>query len=95
MAEGQEGLFYIPNAMIDKMMVMELGPGYMLKHNSTIHVNMPVDNIFLNCNGYILAAGFPSALRFMRSYENPFNIDSPTIIWGISKEQGGYKTERS
>ena len=79
--KGSNGLFYIPNAAIDKIMVMELGPDKTLRQVDVIQFGMPVDNLFVDKNGDNFAAGFPKALKFMQSYKDSFNVDLPTTTW--------------
>ena len=94
MVKGKDGLFYVPNAAIDKIIIMELGPDKMLRQIDVIHVGMPVDNLSVDKNGDIFAAGFPKVLQFLETYKDPFNVDPPTTIWRIRRGDGGAEVKK-
>ena len=69
---------------------MEMTLDRMLKLVNVVRVGMPVDNLAVDKDGDIFAAGFPSAQRFLETYSDPFNIDSPTTIWRIRRRDDEY-----
>ncbi|KAF4632400.1 hypothetical protein G7Y89_g5719 [Cudoniella acicularis] len=89
-ARGTDGLYYVPNILTDKIMVMELGVDLMLREVTIIRVGMPVDNLSVDGNGDIWAVGFPKALEMTASLENPFNVHPRATIWRIRRGAEGY-----
>ena len=93
---GPDGLYYVPNSFSNKIMIMELLPDLTLRKTDTIPIGMPVDNLNLDANGDIWAAGMPKPLRTFASFADPFNVDAPSTIFRI-RERGeglGYEVEK-
>lgn len=91
---GTDGLVYVPSAVGDAIRVMQLQPDGRLKEIEIIKLGMPVDNLAVDANGDIYAAGLPKLLDLVATMDDPFGKDAPSTIWRISKTTTGYKTEK-
>ena len=93
---GHDGLYYVPNSFTNKIKVMDLRPDLTLREIDAITIGMPVDNLNVDANGDIWAAGMPKTLRTFASFVDPFNVDAPSTIWRIRKraEGRGYKVRK-
>lgn len=55
----------------------------------TIHLGMPVDNLSVDLrSGDLYAAAFPDVLKLLKSFKDPYHVDSPTTVWRIRKRSG-------
>ena len=89
MVKGKDGLYYVPNILTNKINVMELQPNLMLKEVAVICVGMPIDNLSVDRDGNIWAAGIPKALDARLAFEDPFNFQWSSTIWRIRKLASG------
>lgn len=86
MVKGADGLFYIPSAFIDMIRVMKEDPSsHTLEEVDVIKIGMPVDNLSVDEQGDIYAAGFPKMLDLLASLQDPYNIYPPSTIFRIRK----------
>ena len=83
--KGSSELYYVPSSAIDMIRVMRLQEDLTLKQVDVVHTGMPIDNLSVDKNGDIYAAGFPKALQFIKSTSAPHEIDAPTTIWRIRR----------
>ena len=51
---------------------------------------MPVDNLAVDRNGDIWAAGMPKALDVIASLDDPFGKTAPSTVFKITKTDTGY-----
>ncbi len=92
---GKDGLYYIPNTVVDKIKVMKLQPDLTLQEVDVIHLGMPVDNLSLDkSTGDIYAAAFPRSLQLLKSFENPYGIGFSSTIWRIRQSGSGYEIRK-
>lgn len=89
MVKGKDGLYYVPNILTNKINVMELQPYLMLKEVATIHVGMPIDNLSVDRNGDIWAAGIPKPLEVKPTHQDPFHRQWSSTVWRIHKLVSG------
>lgn len=89
---GADGLIYLPESAGGDIHVMELQPDGTLKELDSIKIGMPIDNLSLDANGDIWAAGLPKALQAIPAAHDPFKAKAPTTVWRISKTAEGHKT---
>jgi hypothetical protein len=71
---------------------MELQEDGTLKEVDLIRIGMPTDNLSLDVNGDIWAAGLPKALQAVPAAHDPYKAQAPTTVWRVSKTPEGYKT---
>jgi hypothetical protein len=71
---------------------MELQEDGTLRKVDFIRIGMPLDNLSLDANGDIWAAGLPKALVAVKAAHNPYKKQAPTTVWRVSKTDEGYKT---
>lgn len=91
---GTDGLIYVPSSLGDGIRVMEPQPNRELKELEIIQLGMPADNLAVDANGDIYAAGLPKLLDIVRSMDDPFGIEPASTIWRISKTESGYETQK-
>ncbi|KAF2492202.1 serum paraoxonase/arylesteras-like protein [Lophium mytilinum] len=91
---GLDGLVYIPSAASDAIRVMEPQVGGALRQLEVIKLGMPVDNLAVDAKGDIYAAGLPKVRGIVASVADPFNRQSPSTVWRISRTAEGYRTEK-
>ncbi|MCJ1382481.1 hypothetical protein MMC17_005594 [Xylographa soralifera] len=96
MVKGMDGLYYVPQIMKSRIRVMELQQDLTLNQIDTIYIGMPVDNLSVDKNGDIWAAGIPKAFVFTATFEDPFERKSPSTIWRIRKlkKRKGYEVRK-
>jgi arylesterase / paraoxonase len=59
-----------------------------LKHISTIQVPHPVDNLSVDSDGAIWAAGFPKLYIWLESSKRPWEVNPPCSAWKIQTLEG-------
>jgi len=72
MVKGNDGLYYVPNILANKLNVMELQPNLMLKELDIIRLGMPIDNLSVDRDGDIWAAAIPKPLQVKSTLQDPF-----------------------
>lgn len=92
LVRGNDGLVYVPESAGSGIHVMELQEDGTLREVDFIRIGMPLDNLSLDANGDIWAAGLPKALIAVKAAHNPFKKQAPTTVWRVSKTDEGYKT---
>ena len=64
---------------------MQLQDGLTMKELHIIKLGMPVDNLSIDGNGDIYAAGFPKILKVLEAFKKPYETRSPSTIWRIRR----------
>ncbi len=54
-----------------------------------IPLGMALDNVSIDGDGVIFAAGFPSIFGLIKAANNPASFDPPSTIWRINKRPHG------
>lgn len=44
---------------------------------------MPIDNLSVDSNGDVFAAGFPDSLALLAAIEDPWNVFPPSTVWRV------------
>ena len=65
-----------------------------LKELEIIKLGMPADNLAVDANGAIYAAGLPKLLDIVSSMDDPFGIEPPSTIWRITKAKSSYEVQK-
>ena len=73
---------------------MEVDSDNKLKLLETVKLGMPVDNLSVDKNGDIYAAGLPKVLEIMGTMQDPFGKDAPSTVWRIKKGLKGYTVDK-
>ena len=73
---------------------MRMQPNQKLVDVDFIDVGMPIDNLSVDPNGDIYAAGFPKIFLLLKSFTDPYNIRSPSTLWRIRKSVSGYEVKK-
>lgn len=64
---------------------MQLQDDLTMKELHVIKLGMPVDNLSIDRNGDIYAAGFPKILKVIDAFRKPYEAKPPSTIWRIRK----------
>ena len=93
-AKGKDGLYYVASSIKGIIRVMRMQPNRQLVDVDFIDVGMPIDNLSVDVNGDIYAAGFPNIRLLLKSFADPYNIQSPSTLWRIRKSVSGYEVKK-
>lgn len=85
LAQGSDGLFYLPSSVDGQVRVLALDDENKLQLIDTIRVGMPLDNISPDANGDLFVPGFPN-LQSMKGLADPYGQKAPVTIWRIRKD---------
>ncbi|ESZ95425.1 hypothetical protein SBOR_4166 [Sclerotinia borealis F-4128] len=91
--QGQDGLYYVASSIRGKVTVYSLETNHTLTQVDEIDLHMPLDNLSVDANGDILAAGFPDILKLIKSVTEP-TVNVPSTAFRIRKfdaADGGWK----
>lgn len=64
---------------------MQLQDDLSMSELHVIKLGMPVDNLSIDRNGDIFAAGFPKLLKVLDAFKKPYETRSPSTIWRIRR----------
>lgn len=64
---------------------MQLQDGLTMKELHVIKLGMPVDNLSIDRNGDIYAAGIPKLLKVLDAFKKPYETRSPSTIWRLRR----------
>jgi arylesterase / paraoxonase len=92
---GLDGLIYVPSSVDGRIRVFQTGDNLTLLKVNEIKVPLPIDNLSVDKNGDIYAAGIPKIYLLSESSKDPFNVDSPTTVFRIRKSVQGEEKEKS
>lgn len=73
---------------------MKLRPDLMLEDIDVIDLGMPVDNLSVDKNGDIYAAGIPKTLQVLQAFKKPYETGSASTIWRIHKSGSSYQVQK-
>ena len=93
-AKGKDGLYYVASSIKGSIRVMRMQPNHKLVDVDFIDVGMPIDNLSVDVNGDIYAAGFPKIMLLLKSFTDPYNLQSPSTLWRIRKSVSGYEVTK-
>ena len=62
-----------------------------LQEVDSISVGMPIDNLAVDANGDIWAAGLPVAYKNAKMWWDPHGVAAPSTVWRIRKGAEGYE----
>jgi hypothetical protein len=92
----KEGLVYVAMTAAPYIGVYRFSAESKLKEFDRIHVGMPVDNLSMDSNGEIWAAGILKMFELIESIGDPFNKHSPATVFKIRKTSvGKYETTKA
>lgn len=88
LVRGQDGLIYVPSSVMGEIQIFSLTttttPPHLNKVDS-IQVPYPIDNLSVDEEGDIYAAAFPQTYKFLRSADNPSEVNPPSAVFRIRK----------
>ncbi|KAJ8058980.1 hypothetical protein OCU04_011963 [Sclerotinia nivalis] len=90
---GQDGLYYVASTIKGKISVYSLESNHTFTQIDEIDLHMPLDNLSVDANGDILAAGLPDVLKVFKSLDDP-TVSVPATAFRIRKfdtENGGWR----
>ncbi|CAD6446020.1 64a09973-e2d6-4bbb-8aa8-b92e3e829c5b [Sclerotinia trifoliorum] len=91
--QGQDGLYYVASSMKGKISVYSLEANHTFTHIDEIDLRTVIDNLSVDANGDILAAGFLDVRKVHKSLVDP-TVGAPSAAFRIRKldtEDGGWK----
>lgn len=91
-----EGLVYVAMSAAPYIGVYRFSTASKLKEVDRICVGMPVDNLSMDSNGEIWAAGTPKMFELIDSIGDPFKKRTPATVFKIRKTSvGKYETTKA
>lgn len=85
LVRGPEGLIYVPESIDGTISVFTLTADHNLQLINTIQTGMPLDNLSVDSNGDIFAAGIPQSYKWIRTSKAPFDEISPSTVFQIRR----------
>ncbi|KAH8703393.1 serum paraoxonase/arylesterase-like protein [Talaromyces proteolyticus] len=85
---GADGLYYTPSAMTGEVSIHRLSTNRTLTKVGEIYLGMPLDNLSVDAEGDIFAAGFPKAQKMLKAMGTPETIGVPTTVWRVRRKGG-------
>jgi len=89
-----DGLYYVPSSVSGIVHVYSLNAKNTLTWVEKIPLGMPLDNLSVDSNGDIYAAGFPKMLAMMQGFDDPVNSRAPSTVIRARKTASGWKVEK-
>ncbi|KAI0000399.1 hypothetical protein BJV77DRAFT_385940 [Russula vinacea] len=86
-ARAQNGTVYVANSKFGQIHVLEEQNGHSLVLTDIIALDRPVDNLSIDTNGALWAAGFPDGMAFISAYHNSEKV-APSSALRITKNSG-------
>ncbi|KAF8482765.1 hypothetical protein DFH94DRAFT_729488 [Russula ochroleuca] len=86
-ARAQNGTIYVANSKFGQIRVLEEQNGHSLVLTDIIALDRLVDNLSIDTNGALWAAGFPDGLAFISAYHNSEKV-APSSALRITKNTG-------
>lgn len=86
---GYDGLFYAPSSITGEVKVLSLNGNRVLSEVASLKIPMPVDNLSVDKNGDIFAAGFPHLYEMTKSFKDPFRVSPPSAVFKFYKKGAG------
>ncbi|KAK1140302.1 hypothetical protein N8T08_010505 [Aspergillus melleus] len=87
-ARGQDGLFYVVQALAGKISVHEMVDGQLHWVNE-IQTGFPMDNISVDSEGNIIVAAFPFIMDVLRSFDHPEVLNVAATVLRVKKTKVG------
>jgi arylesterase/paraoxonase len=97
---GRDGLFYTPSSITGEVKVLSFTEHRGLHEVASLKLPLPVDNLSVDKNGDIFAAGFPHLYKTLEGFKTPLTTNPPSAVLKISKagpgstQQGEYAVEK-
>jgi hypothetical protein len=90
--KGHDGRFYVANTDNGQINVLEITPAGEVTQVAVIETNMPLDNISVDQEGNLIAAGFPKPLSVPKAIEHSREIVAPGAALKIERKMGKRKS---
>jgi arylesterase/paraoxonase len=87
---GRDGLIYVAQTYTGKITVLSLDENHVLTEVDSFDTGLPLDNLTVDKEGDIFAAGFPVAWKWGESAKRPFEVDPPSAVFRVSREERGW-----
>lgn len=94
LVRGQDQRIYIPSSITGEIYIMQIEADHSLTKVKTLVLPQPIDNLSVDKKGYIFAATFPEAHKFLKSMQKPFEIFPSAAVWRIRRSGDNYEIER-
>lgn len=89
--KGHDGRFYVANTDNGQINVLEITPSGVIQV-ALIKTGIPLDNISVDNEGNLIAAGFPAPLKVPKAIENSREIVAPGVALKIERKFGKRKS---
>lgn len=84
---GHDGLIYTPSALTGEVQVFSLDEQRRLVEVGSFKVPIPVDNLSVNKQGHLLAAGFPQVYKLLEASKDPYHVNSPSGVYVLQRQE--------
>ena len=91
-AKGRDGRFYVANTDNGEINVLEITSEGKVVQVDLIKTGIPLDNISVDDQGNLIAAGFPKPLQVPKAIENAREIVAPGVVLKIERKLGKRKS---
>ncbi|CAG8961721.1 hypothetical protein HYFRA_00006261 [Hymenoscyphus fraxineus] len=91
LVRGRDGLIYVPSTVGMKIDVFSLSEDHKLHLVHTIKSPLGLDNLSVDGDGNIFAAGFPALHNWNKATKDPFNINPESTVLKIRRDGKGYQ----
>lgn len=76
-------MIYTPSALTGEVKVFSLDEQRNLVDVGSFKVPIPVDNLSVDKQGHLLAAGFPQIYKLLEASKDPYHISSPSGVYSL------------
>ncbi|KAJ5997442.1 hypothetical protein N7499_006162 [Penicillium canescens] len=90
-AHDKNGHYYVAHSVTGLITVHELVNDQLIQVDS-IHTGYPMDNLWLDADGNLIAAAFPDSIAFVKSTMDPYNVVAPATVLTINGIANQLKT---
>jgi DNA-binding beta-propeller fold protein YncE len=78
-AHDKNGYYYVANSASGLITVHKLVNNKLI-HVESINTGYPMDNLWLDADGNLIAAAFPDSIAFVKSIMDPYNVVPPATV---------------
>ncbi|KAJ5976491.1 calcium-dependent phosphotriesterase [Penicillium waksmanii] len=82
-AHDKNGYYYVANSASGLITVHKLVNNELI-HVESINTGYPLDNLWLDADGNLIAAAFPDSIAFVKSSMDPYNVVAPATVLSIN-----------
>lgn len=94
--KGPSGRIYVPSSFLGVVSVFERQKDDGLTKVDEIETDFPLDNLSVDSEGNLWAAGLTDVLTFFKVLEDPYGLTTPaTALRFRQKEDGGFEVEKA